>query len=342
MKNQSPSRRSWLSLMGLWMFSDREPIPKPGSPSESIDWVRSIPFILLHLMCLAVFWVGWSWVAVGVAGFFYAARVFALTGFYHRYFSHRAFKTSRVGQFVFGALGCMSVQRGPLWWAAHHRHHHVYSDEPEDLHSPRRHGLIWSHFGWFLTPKALPINRRLIPDLLKFPELRLLDRLELVIPVIFAVAIYGLGVLLNAWWPELGTNGFQMLVWGFFISTVMVYHVTYLVNSAAHVLGRRRFHTKDDSRNNLVVALLTFGEGWHNNHHHYPNSARQGFYWWEIDITYLILRAMSKVGIVWDLRPVPAHMLVKNRVDIPLLAQQPAAPTSPDPLPRPATVPITQ
>ena len=336
MKEQPLPRPSWLSMFGLWMFTDKDPVPKPGSKQDRINWPRAIPFVLMHVLCLTVIWVGWSWTAVSIAVLLYAARVFALTGFYHRYFSHRAFKTSRVAQFLFGALGCTSVQRGPLWWAAHHRHHHLYSDDPEDLHSPRRHGFLWSHFGWFLTPRALPINRKLIPDLLKYPELRLLDRFEIVIPIVFAVALYGLGVLLDALWPGLETSGWQILVWGFFISTIMVYHVTYLVNSAAHVLGRRRFVTKDDSRNNLVVALLTFGEGWHNNHHHYPNSARQGFFWWEIDITYMILRALSWVGIVWDLRPVPAHMMAKNLVAKQTLALATATPPAAEPLPVPA------
>jgi stearoyl-CoA desaturase (delta-9 desaturase) len=266
----------------------------------------------MHVMCLAVIWVGWSWPAVAVAGLLYALRVFALTGFYHRYFSHRAFKTSRFCQFLFGALACSAVQRGPLWWAAHHRHHHAHSDDEEDLHSPRQHGFWWSHFCWFLTPKALPTKLKLIPDFAKYPELRFLDRFELLVPFLLAGCLFALGAGLDYLWPELGTGGVQMLIWGFFISTVAVYHVTYLVNSATHVFGRRRYQTKDDSRNNLWIALLTFGEGWHNNHHHYPNSARQGFFWWEVDITYYCLRLLSWLRLVWDLRPVPAHMLNPN------------------------------
>jgi len=277
-----------------------------------IDWIGAIPYIAMHVMCLGVIFVGWSWTALGVAAFLYALRVFVLTGFYHRYFSHRSFKTSRPVQFFFGMIGCTAVQRGPMWWAAHHRHHHIHSDDPEDLHSPRQQGFWWSHFGWFLTPHARQTNLKIIPDFAKYPEMRLLNRFDFVPALMLAFGLVAAGELLAIYYPQLHTNGWQLLIWGFFVSTICVYHVTYLVNSATHVLGRRRYKTKDDSRNNLWIALLTFGEGWHNNHHHYPNSVRQGFYWWEIDITYYILKAMSWVGLVWDLRPVPAHMMHKN------------------------------
>jgi stearoyl-CoA desaturase (Delta-9 desaturase) len=281
--------------------------------SHRFDWVRAIPFIGMHLGCLAVFFVGWSWLAVTIAAGLYFARVFALTAFYHRYFSHRSFKTWRLVQFVFAAVGSAAVQRGPLWWAAHHRHHHAHSDDEYDLHSPRQHGLVWSHFGWFLTPHAFPINFKLIPDLARFPELRILDRFDLLVPALLALGLYGFGALVAWTFPDSGVTGLQLLVWGFFISTVAVYHVTFLVNSATHLVGSRRFETKDDSRNSLVIALLTFGEGWHNNHHHYPNSTRQGFYWWEIDISYYLLRFMSLLGLVWDLRPVPRRVLAQAK-----------------------------
>jgi stearoyl-CoA desaturase (delta-9 desaturase) len=281
--------------------------------NNRIDWVRAVPFIGMHLGCLAVFLVGWSWLAVTIAALLYALRVFTLTGWYHRYFSHRTFKTWRIVQFVFAVIGCSAVQRGPLWWAAHHRNHHVHSDDSEDLHSPRQHGFWWAHFGWFLTPKALKTNLKVIPDFAKFPELRFLDRYDLIVPVALAVMLFGFGELVAWCAPELEVTGMQILVWGFFISTIACYHVTYLVNSLAHVMGSRRFETKDDSRNNLLVALLTFGEGWHNNHHHYPNSTRQGFYRWEIDITYYGLRFMEMLGIVWDLKGVPKKILEPKR-----------------------------
>lgn len=297
------------SIRGWFITPSNALVPAPVEQSERIDWMRAIPFLGMHVACIAVIWVGWSWLAVGVAAFLYALRVFTLTGFYHRYFAHRAFKTWRPVQFLFAAIGTTAVQRGPLWWAAHHRFHHQHSDDPQDLHSPRQKGLFFAHTGWFLTPRAEHTNIRLIPDFARYPELRLLDRYDLVMPLVLAFALWGLGAIVHAQAPEFGVTGMQMLVWGFFISTVACYHVTYLVNSATHLIGTRRYETKDDSRNSLIIALLTFGEGWHNNHHYYPNSVRQGFFWWELDITYLVLKFMSLLGLVWDLRPVPMRLL---------------------------------
>ena len=268
------------------------------------DWLRITPYIGIHLMCFGVIWVGWSSVAVGIAGFLYLLRIFAITGFYHRYFSHRTFKTSRWFQFLFGLIGTASIQRGPLWWAAHHRHHHAHSDDPEDVHSPVQHGFLWSHMGWFTAPVNFPTKIELIQDFAKFPELRFLDRFDLVIAVLIGTGMFILGASLPA---ELGTSGMQMLVW-FFISTVILYHVTYMINSLAHVYGSRRYETADTSRNNPFLAILAFGEGWHNNHHHYPNTARQGFYWWEIDMSYYIIVALSWLGLVWDVKPLPAEI----------------------------------
>ena len=268
------------------------------------DWLRITPYIGIHLMCFGVIWVGWSSVAVGIAGFLYLLRIFAITGFYHRYFSHRTFKTSRWFQLLFGLIGTASIQRGPLWWAAHHRHHHAHSDDPEDVHSPVQHGFLWSHMGWFTAPVNFPTKIELIQDFAKFPELRFLDRFDLVIAVLIGTGMFILGASLPA---ELGTSGMQMLVW-FFISTVILYHVTYMINSLAHVYGSRRYETTDTSRNNPFLAILAFGEGWHNNHHHYPNTARQGFYWWEIDMSYYIIVALSWLGLVWDVKPLPAEI----------------------------------
>jgi len=297
-------RRACISFL-RW-FDTRVDDDAPAS--ERIDWVRVIPFVGMHLACLGVIWVGVSWFAVAVALLLYAARMFAITGFYHRYFSHRAFRTSRPLQFGFAVLGASSVQRGPLWWASHHRNHHRHSDRPEDVHSPRQHGFLWSHMGWFLTPRGFRTDWNAIRDLQKFPELRWLDRFDLLLPVLLAWALFALGGWLETAAPQLQTSAAQLLVWGFFISTVVLFHVTVSINSLAHRFGRRRFDTRDDSRNNWWLALLTFGEGWHNNHHHFPGSARQGFRWWELDLTYLGLRAMAAVGLVWDLKPVPAGL----------------------------------
>jgi stearoyl-CoA desaturase (delta-9 desaturase) len=273
--------------------------------ADRVEWARIVPFILMHAVCLCTIWVGWSPVAVTVAVVGYFVRMFAITGFYHRYFSHRSFKTSRAAQFIFGVLGASAVQRGPLWWAAHHRHHHAYSDRPEDVHSPLQHGFIRSHMGWFLTRKGFTPDLRRVRDLMQFPELRWLDRFDILVPVALAVTLFVVGVLLENFAPDLGTTGWQMLVWGFFISTVACYHGTYTINSLSHVFGRQRYRTGDTSRNNWLLALVTLGEGWHNNHHHYPSATRQGFYWWELDITYYVLSVLSWFGIVWELKPVP-------------------------------------
>jgi stearoyl-CoA desaturase (delta-9 desaturase) len=234
-------------------------------------------------------------------------RLVAITGFYHRYFSHRTFRTSRALQFVFAVLGTMAVQRGPLWWAAHHRHHHAHADEADDSHSPAQHGFWWSHVGWFMNRSNFRTRSEMIRDLMRYPELRFLDRFDIVPPIALAALLFFGGNALADAYPQLGTSGAQLLIWGFFISTVVLHHVTFTVNSLAHRFGRRRYATRDDSRNNWWIALLTFGEGWHNNHHHFPGSVRQGFYWWEIDLTYYLLRAMAACGLIWDLKTVPAR-----------------------------------
>jgi stearoyl-CoA desaturase (delta-9 desaturase) len=279
-----------------------------GDPKK-VDWLRILPLIFLHVGCLAVFWVGWSWTAVGVALALYLIRMFAITGFYHRYFSHKSYRTNRVWQFIFGVMGNASVQRGPLWWAAHHRHHHRYSDQQQDVHSPIRHGFWWSHIGWLTSRANFPTKLTYVKDWAKYPELRWLNRYDTVVPMVLALSLYGLGELLQHSAPRLGTDGWQLLVWGFFISTVVLLHATFTINSLDHMYGTRRYETPDTSRNNFFLSILTLGEGWHNNHHHYAVTARQGFYWWEIDVTYYLLVLMSRLGIIRGLRPVPEHVL---------------------------------
>jgi len=273
-----------------------------------VDWWRAAPFVAVHLACLGVLWVGVSATALGVAAALYVVRMFAITAFYHRYFAHRTFRTSRALQFTFALIGASSVQRGPLWWAAHHRRHHQHADTALDPHSPRLQGFLWSHVGWFLTAEGFRTDWQRIPDLARYPELRWLDRYDIVVPVALATLLFVAGWLLERYAPGLRTSGAQLLVWGFFVSTVVLFHVTVTINSLAHRFGSRRFATRDDSRNNLLLALLTFGEGWHNNHHFFPGSARQGFRWWELDLTYYGLRAMAALGLVQELRPVPARV----------------------------------
>jgi stearoyl-CoA desaturase (delta-9 desaturase) len=238
--------------------------------------------------------------------------MFAITGFYHRYFSHKAFKTNRFWQFLFAVIGNAAVQRGPLWWAAHHRHHHRYTDLPDDVHSPKQHGFWWSHLGWLTSRGNFPTRTKYIKEWARFPELRWMNRFDTVIPVLLAGSIYLWGVVLETYAPSLGTNGPQMLVWGFFISTVVLLHATLTINSLDHMIGTRRYNTNDTSRNNAVLAILTLGEGWHNNHHCYAVSARQGFRWWELDITYYLLLLLCRLGVVRDLRPVPENVIANN------------------------------
>ena len=275
---------------------------------HSIDWWRVIPFVLLHLACFAVIWVEWSWFAVFFALALYLIRMFAITGFYHRYFAHKAFQTSRAGQFMFAVLGSTAVQRGPLWWAAHHRNHHVHSDEATDTHSPVQHGFFWSHMGWFLSRANFATQFDRVKELAKFPELRFLDRFDVIVPIVFAISIFLLGDWLETVAPQLNTDGWQLLVWGFVISTIALYHATFTVNSLAHVWGKRRYATRDHSRNNWLIAIFTLGEGWHNNHHHFPGAAKQGFYWWEIDFTYYGLKLLAVSGLIWNLRTVPIEI----------------------------------
>jgi stearoyl-CoA desaturase (Delta-9 desaturase) len=294
-----------------WFDADYMPegADKMRATPDQVDWMRCIPFIILHAGCLGALWWGWSPFAVWSAVVLYFVRMFAVTGIYHRYFSHKTYSTSRLGQFVLALWGATTVQRGPLWWAYHHRHHHQHSDEPEDAHSPHVHGFWWSHIGWITSKRNFPTDYSKVKDLAKFPELVLLNRFDTVIPILFAIAIWGFGWLLEIYAPGLHTTKWQMLTWGFFISTTALFHGTSCINSMAHLMGRRRFQTEDDSRNSFILALITLGEGWHNNHHRYMSATRQGFYWWEIDLTYYGLKALSYTGFIRDLKPVPKSIL---------------------------------
>ncbi len=269
-------------------------------PHHDIVYPSAIPFVLTHLVCFAAIWTGVPLEALVVAVVLYVVRMWAITAGFHRYFSHRSYKTSRVMQFLIAFLGQTSAQRGVIWWAAVHRHHHLHSDTPHDVHSPRQHGFWYSHVGWIFNASSDEPDYGTVRDLTRYPELVWLDR-RVHTPAIlagFAVWVWG---------------GWAMLVVGFFWSTVALFHCTFFINSLAHVSGSQRYLTGDDSRNNLWLALLTLGEGWHNNHHHYQSSTRQGFRWWEIDVSYYVLRAMSWVGLVWDLRAPPEEIVRGDR-----------------------------
>jgi stearoyl-CoA desaturase (delta-9 desaturase) len=264
--------------------------------ADRIHWMKSSPFLLAHAVALAtplLAPLAWKWVLLAAAS--YALRMFAITAGYHRYFSHRAYRTGRLFQAILAVLGATATQKGPLWWAAHHRDHHRYSDGPQDIHSPVQRGFIWSHVGWILASRYERTKLENVRDLARYPELRWLDRWHMVPPIAYALALALAG-------------GWGALLWGYFVSTALLWHGSFLVNSVAHVLGRRRYPTADDSRNSLTLALITFGEGWHNNHHFYPGAANQGFYWWEIDVSYYVLRALSALGLVWRLRTPPRHV----------------------------------
>ena len=289
-----------------------------AAADEAIRFWGNLPFLILHLGCLLVFWTGVTPAALVIFVVTLLPRMFGLTAGYHRYFSHRSFKTSRTFQFVLALLGASSIQKDPLWWAAHHRHHHRYTDTDFDAHSPTKHGFFWSHMGWVLCKKNADLKPdALVPDFMEYPELVYLNRNQKVVPLFYLGLITALGFYLQYAHPELHTSALATIVWGFFISTIFLHHVTFFVNSASHVWGSRRFQTHDTSKNNWWVALLTMGEGWHNNHHRFPSSERQGFYWWELDMTHLILNLLSFTGIVYDLREPPAEVYEEAKRSVP-------------------------
>ncbi|MCA8945000.1 MAG: acyl-CoA desaturase, partial [Planctomycetes bacterium] len=279
------------------------------APDEKIEWFRTLPFWLVHLLPLAAIWTGVHWSAWIVMVFLYYARVFFITGGYHRYFSHRSYQMGRGMQFFMALGGTSAFQRGVLWWAAHHRHHHKYSDQPEDVHSPKR-GFMWSHMQWFLSSKHFDVQWDLIPDFKDNKELRWLNKHEFIPGTLLATTVFFMGYFITGTW--IGAAGYCII--GFWLSTILLWHGTFTVNSLAHVFGKRRFATRDTSRNNWLIAILTGGEGWHNNHHHYQASCRQGFYWWEVDMTYYILKGFEKVGLVRNLRQPPERILNKHLI----------------------------
>ena len=259
---------------------------------EKILWAECVPFMLIHLVPFAAFFTGVTKTAIVLCLVLHCVKMFFITGGYHRYFSHRAFKTGRVMQFILAFGGGMAAQKGALWWAAHHRRHHAYTDQEGDVHSPKK-GFWWSHMTWIMCSKFHATDYDAIKDLARYPELRFLNDHHWFPPTCLALVCFAIG-------------GWSGLVVGFFGSTVLSYHATFCINSLTHIYGRRRYATTDTSRNSLLFALICFGEGWHNNHHHYQASARMGFFWWEIDISYYVLRALAACGLVWDLREVPA------------------------------------
>jgi stearoyl-CoA desaturase (delta-9 desaturase) len=263
---------------------------------DDIIYPSAIPFVLVHLVCFAAIWTGVTWQALAICVTLYWLRIFAIGAGYHRYFSHRAYSTSRAFQFVLAFLAQSTAQKSVLWWASKHRHHHLHSDTVHDVHSPRHKGFIYSHAGWVFARKHDKADFAKVADLMRCPELMWLHKFELLPAILLALLCF-----LAAGWSG--------LVVGFFWSTVLVYHATFCINSLAHVSGSTRYVTGDDSRNNWLLAVFTMGEGWHNNHHAFQSSVRQGFRWWEYDPTYYLLRALSWTGLVWELRTPPEQVL---------------------------------
>jgi stearoyl-CoA desaturase (delta-9 desaturase) len=267
--------------------------------------LASLPFLAAHAVALVTPFVApfeWRWAALAAAT--YAVRMFAITAGYHRYFSHRAYRTSRAFQLALAVLGASAAQKGPLWWAAHHRDHHRWSDGPQDVHSPLERGFWWSHVGWILARRHDATKLDRVKDLACYPELRFVDRFCHLAPIALAA-----GLFLAGGWPA--------LLWGFFVSTAVLWHATFAINSLAHVFGRQRYATGDGSRNGLALALLTFGEGWHNNHHFFPSTANQGWFWWEIDVSYWGLRALAVLRVVRDLRTPPPQVRLAHLAGAP-------------------------
>ena len=267
-------------------------------PSQYWDW-DAIPFLTIHLMCLLAFQTGirWEWVILAIGSYY--LRMVAVTAGYHRYFSHRSYKTSRLFQFLIAFLAMTSAQKGVLWWAAHHRHHHKYSDQKEDVHSPLQRGFWFSHVGWILSAHSVQTDMNLVRDFRQYPEICFLNRFYFIPPLVYALLIYSL-------W------GFPGLIWGFFISTTALYHCTFFINSLTHMIGRVRYKSNDGSKNSFLLAILCCGEGWHNNHHYYQLAAKQGWFWWEVDLSYYILSFLSWFGIVWDLRTPPEQIKART------------------------------
>lgn len=277
--------------------------------SLKIQPQRQIGFVLVHLLPLAAIYTGataFDWILCGIL---YVVRMFFVTAGYHRYFAHRTYKTSRIVQFLMAFMSQTSAQKGVLWWSGNHRLHHKYSDTEKDPHSMKLNGFWYSHVGWIMVPDFEPTRFELVKDLTKFPELVWLSRYHLVPAILLGAASMALGGHFNGGSVTMMfSSGWSTLWIGFFLSTIILYHATFSINSLMHCYGTPRYHTGDQSKNCFWLALISLGEGWHNNHHYYQRSTNQGFFWWEIDITYYVLKLMEKLGIVWDIHAVPNHV----------------------------------
>jgi stearoyl-CoA desaturase (delta-9 desaturase) len=268
---------------------------------KSNSLITKIAFTLMHISCLGVFFINYNITAILVFFITFSTRTFALTAGYHRYFAHKSFQTSRVFQFILALVGTWASQKGPLWWSGHHRYHHIHSDKETDLHSPRN-GVFQSHISWIFEDENNLVDPKYTKDWLKYPEIVWLDKYSHLSFILYLFALFIIGLSLNYYYPSLGTSGLDFIFWGGMISTVLLYHTTFSVNSICHIFGSRDYQTSDNSRNNWLIALITFGEGWHNNHHKFAYSVRNNLKFWQIDITYIILCLLRKINVVWGFK----------------------------------------
>lgn len=266
--------------------------------------VQIVIFWSIQASALAVFFVPFTWGLVALWAVSHFLRAIGLTLAYHRYFAHRSFQMNRVARFFWAFVGTCAMQKGPIWWAGHHVNHHKFADREGDPHSPMVSGVYYAHIGWFLNDTKhdqLEANNPVVRDFSKAWEIAMLEKFHFIPPAILAVAMYAIG-------------GAPWLVWGFCLPTMTLAHATFCINTVNHLFGSRRFDTIDESRNNVFTAFFAVGEGWHNNHHRYQRAARNGFYWWEFDPTWYVIRAMAAVGLAWDVQPVPERIYEEARV----------------------------
>jgi stearoyl-CoA desaturase (delta-9 desaturase) len=260
-------------------------------------------FWVVQASVILAFAVPFRWAYLALWAVSHFSRAIGLTLAFHRYFAHRAFQMHRVARFLWTLVGTAAMQKGPLWWAGHHVNHHRYADRDGDPHSPAVSGFYYAHIGWFLNDAKhdhLAPSNPVLRDFGSVPEIAWLERFYAVPPLVLAIALFAIG-------------GAPWVVWGFCVPTVTLAHSTFAINTINHMFGSRRFHTRDESRNNALTAFFAAGEGWHNNHHRYQRAARNGFYWWEFDATWYVIRAMAAVRLAWNVQPVPERVYAEAR-----------------------------
>ena len=268
-----------------------------------LTFTAIVVFWTVQASALLAFFVPLSWPLAALWAASHFARAIGLTLAFHRYFAHRAFQMNRTARFFWTLIGTAAMQKGPLWWAGHHVNHHRFADREGDPHSPSVSGFYYAHIGWFLNDARhdrIESGNAVVRDFGRVPEIAWLDRYYFAPPLALAAIMYLAG-------------GIEWLVWGFCVPTVTLAHATFAINTVNHLFGSRRFDTMDDSRNNAVTAVFAVGEGWHNNHHRYQRAARNGFFWWEFDPTWYVIRAMAAVGLAWDVQGVPARVYAEAR-----------------------------